>query len=77
LVPDSENQTTQGHIDPEVHGYNGTLPVVADYTTAEFNEKLLQASRELSEEFPFKLDVNDGKPIGISKLKLFSNFGDG
>jgi choline dehydrogenase len=69
LVPDSENQTTNGHIDPAVHGYNGTLPVAADYTIVEFNEKILEASRELSEEFPFKLDMNDGEPIGISKLE--------
>jgi choline dehydrogenase len=69
LVPDSENQTTNGHINTAIHGYNGMLPIAADYTIVEFNKKILQASQELSTEFLFKLDMNDGEPIGISELE--------
>ncbi|EKM75427.1 hypothetical protein AGABI1DRAFT_123192 [Agaricus bisporus var. burnettii JB137-S8] len=54
-----------GHIDPSFHGSNGALSVTASYTNVSMNNYLLQATEELSDEFPFKLDMNDGQPIGI------------
>jgi hypothetical protein len=55
------------HIDPSLHGSNGKLSTSASYTNASLNDLLLETTKELSDEFPFKLDVNDGKPIGLSE----------
>lgn len=56
-----------GHVDPSFHGSNGALSVTASYTNVSMNNYLLQATEELSDEFPFKLDMNDGQPIGIGE----------
>lgn len=56
-----------GHIDPSVHGRTGVLSVTASYTNISMNNYLLQTAEELSSEFPFKLDMNDGQPIGIGE----------
>ncbi|KXN87045.1 Glucose dehydrogenase [FAD, quinone] [Leucoagaricus sp. SymC.cos] len=66
LVKDSENQPEQGHLDTSVHGHNGSVFVSAPYLNHPFNEMMLQAAKELPEEFPFVLDYNGGTPIGIS-----------
>jgi hypothetical protein len=66
---DSENQDEQGHVNLSVHGRHGKVAVTAPYSLHPFNDMILQASTELSSEFPFKLDMNDGKPIGIGGFK--------
>lgn len=67
LTSDSENQSERGHIDPSIHSRNGKIFNTAPYSNHSFNEMLIQTTKELSEEFPFKFDMNDGKPIGIGK----------
>jgi hypothetical protein len=62
---DITSQDLNGHIDPSLHGRSGALDVTASYTNISLNNYLLQATREASDEFPFKLDMNDGEPIGI------------
>ncbi|KXN91298.1 Glucose dehydrogenase [FAD, quinone] [Leucoagaricus sp. SymC.cos] len=62
---DSEHQDEQGHFDPSIHGKNGNIAVSAGYSVHPFNDLVFNASRQLSNEFPFKLDMNDGRPIGI------------
>ncbi|EKM83178.1 hypothetical protein AGABI1DRAFT_118529 [Agaricus bisporus var. burnettii JB137-S8] len=61
----SENRPQQGHFDPAFHGFNGNLHVVASYSDHPFNDMLLETTKELEDEFPFTLDMNGGKPIGI------------
>ncbi|KAJ3567077.1 hypothetical protein NP233_g6592 [Leucocoprinus birnbaumii] len=60
--------TPAGHLDPSIHGKSGKLSVSAPYTNISFNDILLTASAELNEEFPFLLDMNDGRPIGTGEL---------
>ncbi|KXN87043.1 Choline dehydrogenase, mitochondrial [Leucoagaricus sp. SymC.cos] len=66
LVADSENQSENGHLDPALHGHDGNLFITAPYIDHPFNEMWLQATKELPDEFPFSLDQNNGRPIGIS-----------
>ncbi|KXN82932.1 Choline dehydrogenase, mitochondrial [Leucoagaricus sp. SymC.cos] len=54
-----------GHLDPTVHGKSGKVSVAAPFSNIAFNNMLLQASAELKEEFPFLLDMNAGRAIGI------------
>ncbi|KXN84306.1 Oxygen-dependent choline dehydrogenase [Leucoagaricus sp. SymC.cos] len=53
-----------GHYDPAFHGTNGQLFVSAPYTSHPFNDQLRKSGDELSDEFPFDLDWNDGTPVG-------------
>ncbi|KXN84005.1 Glucose dehydrogenase [FAD, quinone] [Leucoagaricus sp. SymC.cos] len=66
LVKDSENQTQVGHLDPKEHGHNGSVFVTAPFTVHPINDMMLQATKELPEEFPFVLDFNAGRPIGVA-----------
>ncbi|KXN87044.1 Glucose dehydrogenase [FAD, quinone] [Leucoagaricus sp. SymC.cos] len=66
LVVDSENQTQVDHLDPAVHGRDGKLLVTNPFTIHPINDMILQVPQELPDEFPFLLDQNSGRPIGIS-----------
>ncbi|KXN84009.1 Choline dehydrogenase, mitochondrial [Leucoagaricus sp. SymC.cos] len=66
LVTDSENQTQVGHLDPKEHGHNGNVFVTTPFTVHPINDMMLQATKELPNEFPFVLDFNAGRPIGIA-----------
>lgn len=70
MTQDSSDQSYQGHLDLSVHGHGGILSVSAPYNNHPFNDKLIQATSELKQEFPFKLDMNDGGPIGVGKSQL-------
>jgi len=65
LVRDSENQTEQGHIDPSLYGSDGKLFLTSEFRDHPINDMFLQVTEEIPEEFPFLLDMNDGRPIGI------------
>jgi hypothetical protein len=67
-VDPSEKLPTEGHADPIIHGHQGELSVSAPYTNHLFNKMLIQSTEELEDEFPFKLDMNDGsRPIRIGE----------
>lgn len=68
MVQDSENQTEKGHIDPSVHGHRGAVSNTAPYNNHPINEMLVQTTRDLPNEFPYLLDMNNGSPIGIGEF---------
>ncbi|KAF9447616.1 GMC oxidoreductase [Macrolepiota fuliginosa MF-IS2] len=70
------NPTPVGHLNPAIHGKNGKVSVSAPFTNIPFNDMLLQASAELKEEFPFLLDMNDGKVIGTGWIQSTINNGE-
>lgn len=74
MVEDSENQSEAGHIDPSLHSRKGKVSVTAPYSNHPMNNMLIQTTKELTEEFPFKLDMNDGRPIGIGKRRANASF---
>ncbi|KAF9445056.1 GMC oxidoreductase [Macrolepiota fuliginosa MF-IS2] len=63
--PNDPNLSEEGHFDPSVHGLDGKLQTSAPYNPHPLNDLLLETTKELSDEFPFLLDLNDGRPIGI------------
>lgn len=44
------------------------MSLSAPYSNHPFNDMILETARELKDEFPFLLDINDGRPIGIGEL---------
>ncbi|KAJ8507343.1 hypothetical protein ONZ45_g10276 [Pleurotus djamor] len=60
--PDGRDVT--GQIDPSVHGFRGVTPVSISTPIFPAHELVLQVAHD-SAEFPFNLDVNSGKPLGV------------
>lgn len=58
---------TTGEFNPSVHGYDGINYVsLAGYVTS-FDYRVMKATTELPDEFPFNLDMNSGYQLGIGK----------
>lgn len=62
-----QNRSNIDHYDPAFHGTKGQLFTQAPYSDHLFNDRIIQASEELSKEFPFDHDWNDGSTIGIDR----------
>ncbi|KXN88670.1 Glucose dehydrogenase [FAD, quinone] [Leucoagaricus sp. SymC.cos] len=63
--PNDPNFPEDGHFDPSYHSTTGAVSVSAAYYPHPFNDLMLNTTNELSKEFPFLLDVNSGRPLGI------------
>jgi len=67
LTHDLQNHSDVGHYEPAFHGTKGQLFTQAPYSDRLFNNLMIQGSKELSKEFPFNRDFNDGTVIGTSR----------
>lgn len=66
LVPPADHHNTTGEIDPSIHGHLGPVGVSLAGYALPTDPRVINASLELSAEFPFNLDANSGNTIGIS-----------
>ncbi|KAJ7248207.1 aryl-alcohol-oxidase from pleurotus Eryingii [Mycena haematopus] len=74
--PPADHHNTQGQFDPSVHSTNGITSVsLPGFEWPIFYDKVIQTTKELPETFPFNLDANSGKPLGLGWLQ--STIGDG
>ncbi|KAK0471536.1 aryl-alcohol oxidase precursor [Armillaria novae-zelandiae] len=65
FVASADDHNTTGQYDPAVHGFEGITSVsVAEYPSV-LDARIIQATRELSHEFPFNVDYNSGYHLGI------------
>ncbi|KXN91296.1 Oxygen-dependent choline dehydrogenase [Leucoagaricus sp. SymC.cos] len=60
-----DHQSEVGHLNPAIHGYSGKIGVSAGYTEHPANNLIIETTKVMKNEFPFKLDSNDGRPIGV------------
>ncbi|KAJ2912470.1 hypothetical protein MD484_g7944, partial [Candolleomyces efflorescens] len=75
-VPPLGGRDISGQYDPQFHGSNGnTLISLVQSEPIDFDRRIMQAVEELDGEFPFNLDQNSGKPIGVTWNQ--NTFGDG
>ncbi|KAI0040462.1 GMC oxidoreductase [Auriscalpium vulgare] len=63
LLPPPDGHNTAGQIDPSVHGRAGPLGVVVG-SSLPIDDMVINVTKQLP-EFPFNLDMNSGKPIGL------------
>ncbi|KAF5346524.1 hypothetical protein D9756_007364 [Leucocoprinus leucothites] len=63
--PNDPSFSEQGHFNTSIHSSAGVLGVTAPYYNHPLNDLLLKATAELSDEYPFLQDLNDGRPIGL------------
>lgn len=66
-TPPADHHDTKGEFDPAVHGFHGINAVSLPAVIYPFDRRVIQATSELPEEFPFNLDTNSGNHIGIGK----------
>ncbi|KAG6917770.1 hypothetical protein DXG01_001175 [Tephrocybe rancida] len=64
-----DNHNTSGQFNPLLHGLNGTVSVSLAALPQAIASRTLQTTQELSDEFPFNLDMNSGKPLGVGWLQ--------
>ncbi|KAF8179707.1 aryl-alcohol oxidase [Mycena galopus ATCC 62051] len=73
----ADNHNTQGQFNPAVHGTKGPISVsLLGYPWPEFAQHVIQTTKELPDDFPFNLDMNSGKPLGISWLQFTIGHGE-
>ncbi|KAJ6506964.1 GMC oxidoreductase-domain-containing protein, partial [Mycena sanguinolenta] len=64
----ADDDDTQGRYNPAVHGTDGPIQVSnSGFSWSEFEHHVIQTTNELPNDFPFNLDMNSGKPLGIGK----------
>ncbi|KAJ7108390.1 pyranose dehydrogenase [Mycena crocata] len=74
--PPADHHDTRGQFDPSVHSTQGrTLVSLDGFQWPIFNRNVMQTTKELPEEFPFNIDMNSGKPLGLGWLQ--STIGNG
>jgi choline dehydrogenase-like flavoprotein len=61
----ADNHNTTGEFDPAVHGYDGINYVSLPGYVTPFDYRVIKATSQLPDEFPFNLDINSGRQIGI------------
>ncbi|KAJ6495031.1 alcohol oxidase [Mycena sanguinolenta] len=62
----ADHHDTQGQYNPAVHGTDGPIQVsISGFSWSEFENHVIQTTNELPDDFPFNLDMNSGKPLGI------------
>ncbi|KAJ7363007.1 pyranose dehydrogenase [Mycena albidolilacea] len=72
----ADHHNIQGQFNPSVHSTKGVTSVsLPGFDWPIFYHKVLQTTKELPEEFPFNLDTNSGKPLGLGWRQ--STIGDG
>ncbi|KAJ7699844.1 alcohol oxidase [Mycena metata] len=73
----ADNHNTQGQFNPAIHGTKGPISVsLLGYPWPEFAQHVIQTTKELPDDFPFNLDMNSGKPLGIGWLQFTIGHGE-
>ncbi|KAF7374076.1 hypothetical protein MSAN_00288500 [Mycena sanguinolenta] len=75
-VEPADRHDTEGKYNPGVHGTDGPIQVsLSRFTWSELKDHVIQTTNELPDDFPFNLDMNPGKPLGIGSVQY--TIGDG
>ncbi|KAJ6563154.1 pyranose dehydrogenase [Mycena vulgaris] len=73
----ADNHNTQGQFNPAVHGTQGPISVsLSGFSWSEFEQRVIQTTNELPDDFPFNLDMNSGQPLGIGWLQYTIGHGE-
>ncbi|KIJ31290.1 GMC oxidoreductase [Sphaerobolus stellatus SS14] len=61
----TDHHNTAGQFNPAVHGFNGVNSVSLPGFAFPYTPLIIKATQQLPNDFPFNLDMNSGKPLGI------------
>ncbi|KAF8218290.1 aryl-alcohol oxidase [Mycena galopus ATCC 62051] len=65
----ADGHDTSGQFNPAVHSTHGLTEVSLPGFPWPVGPRVLQATQELPNEFPFNLDMNSGRPLGVGWLQ--------
>ncbi|TFK35280.1 aryl-alcohol oxidase [Crucibulum laeve] len=65
----SDHHNTTGQFNPSVHGYSGPLSISLPGYPQRIDDMVIRTTTQLSEDFPFLLDINSGRPIGVGWMQ--------
>ncbi|KAJ7176640.1 pyranose dehydrogenase [Mycena filopes] len=69
-VAPADHHDTRGQFDPAVHSTEGITSVSLNgYSWSIVEDHVIQTTKELPDEFPFNIDMNSGKPLGVGWLQ--------
>ncbi|KAJ6481563.1 aryl-alcohol oxidase-like protein [Mycena vitilis] len=68
-TPPVDFHDTTLEFDPSVHSTHGMTSISLNGYAWPLGPRVIQATKELPDEFPFNLDMNSGKPLGIGWLQ--------
>ncbi|KAJ7130814.1 alcohol oxidase [Mycena crocata] len=63
--PPADHHNISGQFNPAVHGFKGLLGVGIAGFFHPFDQRVFDAVDEMSDEFPFNVDMNSGEQLGI------------
>ncbi|VDB95583.1 unnamed protein product [Peniophora sp. CBMAI 1063] len=66
-VAPADGHNTTGQYDPAWYGDGPVLTSLPGWSSA-IDERVIATTQELADEFPFNEEMNDGSPLGISRL---------
>ncbi|KIJ42485.1 GMC oxidoreductase [Sphaerobolus stellatus SS14] len=75
-VPPVDGHNTTGEFDPRAHGFNGVNYVSLGSYPGSIDERVIQTTVDLKNEFPYNLDTNDGNPLGVGFMQSTIGFGE-
>ncbi|TFK37731.1 aryl-alcohol oxidase-like protein [Crucibulum laeve] len=64
-----DGHSTAGQYNPAVHGTNGPIGVGVTPQLFPIDSRVIKTTQQLSSEFPFNLDQNSGKLLGVGWLQ--------
>ncbi|RPD62467.1 alcohol oxidase [Lentinus tigrinus ALCF2SS1-7] len=66
MTAPTDGHNTTGQFNPTIHNTSGVVDISVPGVSLAIDSRGLNASQELSQEFPFNLDYNSGDTIGFS-----------
>ncbi|KAK0222755.1 aryl-alcohol oxidase precursor [Armillaria nabsnona] len=69
LVAPADRHNTTGQFEPNVHGFEDVNSVSLPGVPRTIDQRIIQATQELLDDFPFNLDYNSGYHLGIGWMQ--------
>lgn len=68
-TPPADHHNTAGQFNPLVHSSTGINSVsLPGFSHGQFDSRIIATTQENPSHFPFNLDMNSGRPLGVGKL---------
>ncbi|KAG7439444.1 aryl-alcohol oxidase precursor [Guyanagaster necrorhizus] len=69
FVQPADHHNTTGQFNPEVHGFDGILSITLPGYPRGTDQRVIQTTSDLADEFPFNLDMNSGYQLGVGWMQ--------
>ncbi|KAJ6615857.1 aryl-alcohol oxidase precursor [Mycena sp. CBHHK59/15] len=66
----ADHHNTTGQFNPAVHSLTGINSVSLPGFSHPFDARIIETTKEKAKEFPFNLDMNSGRPLGVGEMLL-------